>query len=113
MAFYVIKSHKGGRGELNHLIYLEVERGQIPKLLGMFHLPCHNSHAGPDMRAKVVLEAVRGVVHVFEYQAVHPGLQVDLRLLPHLVKDLRHPHGGGRRAYSKIQKIGRAWKKIN
>ena len=108
MAFYVIKSHKGGgAGELNHLIYLEVERGQIPKPLGMFHLPCHNSHAGPDMRAKVVLEAVGGVVHVLEYQAVHPGLQVDLRLLPHLVKDLRHPHGGGRRACSKIQKSGR------
>ena len=61
----------------------------------------------------MVLEAVGGVVHVLEYQAVHPGLQVDLCLLSHLVQDLRHPHGGGRRACSKIQKIGSAWKKIN
>ena len=75
----------------------------------MFYLPCHHRHACSNMRTQLLLKAVRGVVHVLQHEPVHPGLQVDLRLLRHPVQDLRHAHGGGgsawQRADEKIMKF--------
>ena len=59
-------------------------------------LGSQHSHAGRDVRLQVPGETVRGVVHVLQYQTVHPALQVDLGLVFNLLNDLLDGAGGGR-----------------
>ena len=62
------------------------------------HPAGQDGHGGGDVRLQVPGQAVRGVVHVLQYEPVHTAGQVDLSLLLHLLHDLLDGGGGARGA---------------